>query len=595
MLLSSVLCWGKSREIVWNDPIHGAANDNLTTFHKILFTDSATIVDFDVKSHNYRLLSKTKLITDNDTELKFLRLEGGPVNKRIEKPGRYQMYFAPAPKGCRWVHFHEGNGSTDWRVSYIRDRKVRIVSEMPAEWKNIDYDHDESLPMARYDSDSATITFQLLGYETRMNTSSITYRYHAFDNKNFSQEGDIELDSTGIATLQLPVKVLTRLSLDGGIRRMNLVINPGDRISCLIDMTDSERDIEFKGAHATLHHEMTGKEYAMLEHQISEYAPFAKVADCSTDEERIHALNEGLNTCKDLIAKSRLSNASKTMLRLEAEQTYWKIVTRYPIFLHTIQGLNLDRAAYREFIEKHRNTFNDSISKILATSQSFEMLSAPYAPIIGESFFYNLNHLIDTGAEILPYNRDLYHAFNLIQKGLTSDEIPGNLIQDPTLIEAVKQSIARQKELETALRQDDAIYYHRLDSIAPDEILPYILNLYKGQAFMIDLWATWCIPCRLGHKSMASLKEQLKDKPIKFVYIVGENSVTEAWKKMIDHIPGDHFYLTFAQQNAILKVLNSNTIPTYAIYDAQGNLTFKQSGFPGNKTIMEQINKAIGE
>ena len=48
---------------------------------------------------------------------------------------------------------------------------------------------------------------------------------------------------------------------------------------------------------------------------------------------------------------------------------------------------------------------------------------------------------------------------------------------------------------------------------------------------------------------------------------------------MIGDISGDHYYLTKEQYNHILSGYESNGIPTYAIYDTQGQQTYKHIGF----------------
>lgn len=592
-LFCSLLSSCKSHDVMWKGLTNGAQNSSSLFFHNVQFTDSATIVDFDVQGRGYKLQKKTKLITDNGTELGFLKLEGGPLQKEIPGPGRFQMYFEPAPKGCKWIHFYEGKSNNDWRVSYIREKKTQVKVAVSDEWKKVKYDLQETLPVASYNPDTVAIDIQCIGYEPWMNVV-ISY-YGTLFGEQERTEGSVKLDSAGKATINVPVKVLGRLTLYGGIDNMDLVINPGDRISCLIDMTNAEKGVDFKGAHATLHHEMTSKAYKQLYTKICRnYEPFAKVADCETEEERVRALNEGLETAKMLIAKSKLSDATQKELRLQAENTYWNVVIGYPIFLRTLRNLKFENAEeHKEFYKKYRKAFSDSLKMVLAASQPFDVFLAPYAPILGRDFYNGKSYFLRGKAEFLPYNKDLFYANAFIQQGMPSDSVSSISFQDSTLIKAIDQNYAVQKASEEALRQDDAVYYHQLDSIAPEEILQYIIDKYKGQAFLIDMWATWCGPCRSGHKMMAPLKEELKNEPVKFVYITNETSPASSWKKMIDEIPGDHYYLTNAQQQAIMKFFESSGIPTYAIYDAEGNQTYKKIGFPGNKEMKRQLLKAM--
>ena len=61
---------------------------------------------------------------------------------------------------------------------------------------------------------------------------------------------------------------------------------------------------------------------------------------------------------------------------------------------------------------------------------------------------------------------------------------------------------------------------------------------------------------------------------------------------MIKDIDGDHYYLTNEQYGYILQKYESEGIPTYAIYNAKGEQTYKSIGFPGPDTIKNEIEKA---
>ena len=62
---------------------------------------------------------------------------------------------------------------------------------------------------------------------------------------------------------------------------------------------------------------------------------------------------------------------------------------------------------------------------------------------------------------------------------------------------------------------------------------------------------------------------------------------------MIKEIDGDHYYLTDEQYRYILDKYESDGIPTYAIYNAQGQLTFNNNGFPGVDKMQTEIEKAL--
>lgn len=149
-----------------------------------------------------------------------------------------------------------------------------------------------------------------------------------------------------------------------------------------------------------------------------------------------------------------------------------------------------------------------------------------------------------------------------------------------------------EQQIAEELAGNESVFFKKYDDVAPENILQTILDNYKGKAVLIDMWATWCGPCRAGHKTMAPLKEELKGRNIKFIYITPPSSPPTTWLEMIKDIDGDHYYLTEEQNHYILSHFESEGIPTYAIYDTKGHQTYKSIGFPGNDVIRKELEKA---
>ena len=149
-----------------------------------------------------------------------------------------------------------------------------------------------------------------------------------------------------------------------------------------------------------------------------------------------------------------------------------------------------------------------------------------------------------------------------------------------------------EQQIAGELAGNESVFFKKYDGVAPENILQTILDKYKGKAVLIDMWETWCGPCRAGHKTMAPMKEQMKGQNVQFVYIASPSSPPTTWQKMIKDIDGDHYYLTEEQNHYILNHFESSGIPTYAIYDTKGHQTYKSIGFPGNDVIRKELEKA---
>ena len=149
-----------------------------------------------------------------------------------------------------------------------------------------------------------------------------------------------------------------------------------------------------------------------------------------------------------------------------------------------------------------------------------------------------------------------------------------------------------EQQIAEELAGNESVFFKKYDDVAPENILQTILDNYKGKAVLIDMWATWCGPCRAGHKAMAPMKEEMKGQNVQFVYLTSPTSPLKTWQEMLNDIDGDHYYLTEEQYHYILDKYESKGIPTYAIYNTKGEQTYKNIGFPGNDVIRKELEAA---
>ena len=109
-----------------------------------------------------------------------------------------------------------------------------------------------------------------------------------------------------------------------------------------------------------------------------------------------------------------------------------------------------------------------------------------------------------------------------------------------------------------------------------EAILRKILEPYKGRIVYLDIWGTWCRPCKDHLKESGFVKQQLKDYDIVYLYLANR-SPDESWKNVIKeyNLTGPncvHYNLPENQQSAVEAYLNVNAFPTYKLIDKQGNI-----------------------
>ena len=109
-----------------------------------------------------------------------------------------------------------------------------------------------------------------------------------------------------------------------------------------------------------------------------------------------------------------------------------------------------------------------------------------------------------------------------------------------------------------------------------EAILRKILEPFKGRIVYLDIWGTWCGPCKDKLKESHFVKDQLKDFDIVYLYLAN-TSPEESWKNVIKeyNLTGPncvHYNLPKEQQRAIEQFLKVESFPTYKLIDKQGNI-----------------------
>lgn len=114
------------------------------------------------------------------------------------------------------------------------------------------------------------------------------------------------------------------------------------------------------------------------------------------------------------------------------------------------------------------------------------------------------------------------------------------------------------------------------DQTDGEKIFRSLIEPHKGKIVLIDVWGTWCGPCRAALENSAEEFERLAPYDIVYMYLAN-NSEDKGWKAAILKygLEGDnivHYNLHSDQQKALETFLNVHSYPSYRIVDRDGDL-----------------------
>ena len=489
----------------------------------------------------------------------------------------FVLYFKPLPLDTKEFDFLEGTDSYDFKVFAIHEKSYTMpVTPVPDEYK-ADYAEEDVLAEMKYSDEPATIHFKAMNYRKGMNTE-VQVQYVDLKNPADPVDAKVYLDDNGEATLRLPIYFpqmgWTTIFNIPWASRCALYLAPGKEVIVLIDMLhdDSKANskfVGFKGYFAKFDREWYPlvmdfeKAYAEVEepkwNEIHDVATLMKAVKKDDDE--------GVELLKGL-------SCSKTLMD-------YMMADRYnpPYLDNVVADSLLDSKEFTDFVLQNytRNLYS------------------PMA-VFGNRFVDASRYYVKA-TNARGINADLARYCYYLPQVLDGKDVPKPLIEDKNLsdlydkyVEEYKRSVASNKEKVTG---NEHIHYLDMKEVAPDKVLSTILDRYKGKTVLIDIWATWCGPCRVAIDQMKPMKLELEDKDIVYVYMTSSTSAFDTWKELIPDIHGEHYYLTEEQLNHILQQYGEQAYPTYAIYNSKGERTYLTTGFPGVETMKEELGKAM--
>lgn len=110
----------------------------------------------------------------------------------------------------------------------------------------------------------------------------------------------------------------------------------------------------------------------------------------------------------------------------------------------------------------------------------------------------------------------------------------------------------------------------------------------KGKYVYIDVWATWCGPCKAEIPFLKEVEKAYHGKNIEFVSIsVDEAKAHEAWEQMVEEkeLGGIQLFADNDWKSEFVQAYKINGIPRFILIDPQGNIVSADAPRPSSNDL----------
>ena len=481
LCLWTSLGWGQR---VIEVPWYETTNTYMFDIIKMELTDEATVITGQVKyfpNEWFRVVGRTVLRGESGKEYKLLKAEGIKLNEQVFLPESgqmtFQLYFEPVDAGEKKVDYVEGNHETDWRIGGI------VLDEKPQKLEK----ESDCLIRGKVLGHPSSYRLVLMGYE---DDDRIQEPYAIIPVRNGKFEYLCKLGESKMYWL-----VFTDELAKSSYRPVSFFIEPGE-VEITIQPEDAYTDSEIHGGEVNEQY----RSYLRLKEDKFNFKALYSAFDS------LHNQNLSFTPEAQKLSELMSENFKNRQKHDSLYAAFLQLEKDGKMYTPQMMALNEKK---RELSKKEQKWKEDYIGEHPSLTTYFLLMDD-----LRNLMTYRL-HSFPEELEVLSF-KDLPRLENMyytIYKPMFPKHSYTELIA--TMLQSLKQI---------------EVGGHYIDFTAPDfEGNPVTLSeQIKGKVALIDLWASWCGPCRRSAKSMIPVYEKYKSKGFTIVGVAREKTVQTA-------------------------------------------------------------------
>ena len=251
--------------------------------------------------------------------------------------------------------------------------------------------------------------------------------------------------------------------------------------------------------------------------------------------------------------------------------------------------------AFIDFKINQRYDFNDEsymadLIKTYGSAASFHVFKISEAKkfLQGEVLEYYFASYLFSAAFQKKFEPELITLFEEFTKSFPNSRYTEYI--DPLILSI--------KEFHQTKLSDNSEKVHFVKNYQKLDYLNDVIKTFTGKALYIDVWATWCGPCKEEFGNNEKLRALLDSRDVEIVYIsIDKENKEETWKDMIKYynLEGNHIRTNAILLQDLTEIFNQKgllSIPWYILVNKKGVIVNKNAPRPSElKALETEIGK----
>lgn len=409
---------------------------------------------------------------------------------------------------------------------------------------------------------------------------------------SFRKEIKLNEDGTFIDTLHLESD---NLMIYDGRNLTYIYIEKGNNISLTYDTDDVKKTINFTGKGSEINNYLVSKRNTETEitksteniYMLGEQDYLSKQKEIESAV--LNLLNSTPNLPSDYVKNEKKNIKYRYLSNLNNYESYHAHYTKNPDFkvsdgfLKELEGLDLNNETdfsfsynYNVLVSIFCKKEAEKLSKKLGIERDVAALETINKLISNQNIKNSL--LYKDAKSGISFTSNLEAYYNAFMRGSTNEEHNAEITKS-------------YNELKTVAKGSSSPKFVNYENIAGGTTS---LDDLKGKYVYIDVWATWCGPCKAEIPFLKEVEKEYHGKNIVFVSIsVDQAKNRDKWKKMVadENLGGIQLMADNDFKSQFVQDYFIKGIPKFILLDPNGDIVTPNAPRPSDKKLIDLFNQ----